>query len=175
MEEVFGSSSNSKASLKFWYDRKRIGTRFPVLHNVSVNINKELTEVPRNRPDRVSFGNIESTVVLKVSVNGLGGRSIDIGLVEHRELYVVSFFCPSVDFRVGTGFLAGKLVAREAEDLESLRVVCIPKLNHFSVVLVGEPSISSNIHNQGTFGSSPLDLAKVSIYIPIDTGGRDFP
>jgi hypothetical protein len=121
---------------------------------MAFRIDEELTKVPVDWADSVSKFNVKTTVVFKVGVNRLSVFSIYISLGEHGELDIVSLFSPSENFFIGTRFLISKLVARESEDLEALRLISIPKLNHFSIVLVSQSSVSCYINNKSTLAAS---------------------
>ena len=63
-------------------------------------------------------------------------RSIHINLAEHGELDAI-LGCKLLDLGLWLWFLFPKLIARERQNFEALRLVSIVQYDEFFVVLVG--------------------------------------
>jgi len=79
--------------------------------------------------------------------------TVDVDFSEHVKSEAILFLHSRLDFRIGSRFLARKLVAREGSDAKSLRLIFFVQSLKLIVVGVGQPSVGRHVyhHNHISF------------------------
>lgn len=106
-------------------------------------VNQELLKVPLDASEAQQTG----LLLLEVDVDGVGVVTVDVDLLENGEGDAVVELAEGGDLVSGSGLLATKLVAGEADDGESLILVLLVDLLE-ALVLGSEAALGGDVHNE---------------------------
>jgi len=122
----------------------RRGRRIALVHLATL-VDEELAKVP------LDVGAEKLTLILlQPHVERVGIRSVDIDLVKDRVFRPLGF--GKLTHFVGRArFLATKLVARERQNLETLRAEPVVQLVEFLVILARESSFRRDVDDEADF------------------------
>ncbi len=153
----------------FWI---RLGS--PVLHDLSLFVDEELSEVPRDLTSYLFIFVVKFTVSSEELVNGVSVWPVYLNFREHWELNAVCVCCECFDLRFWARLLFSELVAGERQNLEALAPILLVDLHHPFVVFVCQTSLSGNIDHERSFFAA-ANRAKSLNFVSINVNGRNVP
>ena len=139
-----------------------------IVYYLAISVNDELSKVPWNLTCSLVLFIVQWTVSAQILIEWMSVFAIHVDLGEELEFRIECFSGELFDFSFCSRFLAIKLVAREAKDLETLSAELLVKLHCFGVVLLCQSSVSCNIHDHDTFLSFNSLLKRfnhLSVYV----------
>ena len=121
----------------------------PATLDKTISADEELLEVPLHHLQAQQTG----LLLLEPGEEGVGVVAVDLGLLHDGEANAIVKLAEALDLVVGTGLLGTELVAREAEDLEVLRVLCLDALVDLlqTFVLRGEATLGGGVDDEDYF------------------------
>lgn len=140
--------SFSELFLNNWFQFLRFHARRCKLQHLTVTVHDELREIPRNHSCLSSELVIQFAVVSQVLIQWVSGSTINLDLLEQREVHLEVVVNKLPDVLVAACLLTEKLVAWEREYFQSAIVVGLVELDQLLVVDAGESSLASDVHNQ---------------------------
>jgi len=81
----------------------------------------------------------------------MSGIAVHVDFGEHVERESVLLLHSLLNFRIGARFLAGKLIAGESGNTESVSLVFFVQSFQLRVIRVGQTSVGCNIHHHHYF------------------------
>mmetsp|Transcript_17389 Transcript_17389/g.69877 ORF Transcript_17389/g.69877 Transcript_17389/m.69877 type:complete len:230 (-) Transcript_17389:45-734(-) len=133
--------------------RRRVGRRRVAVDDVAVFVDEELGKVPEDRLAAERAG----CALGEILEDRRGGRAVDVDLGEHgepRERLGAGRRGVLLDLGVRARLLAAELVAREPEDLETLRAERLVERVQLAVVHLGEASLGRDVdHDERLLGA----------------------
>ena len=121
------------------------GLRRVAFDYVALAIDEELGEVPANAAAEEA-----GLLVFEELVERVGGVAVDVDFAEDGEFDAIVQVTERFDVGVGAGLLMSELIAREAEDFESARVVLGVELLQ-TFVLRSESALAGGVHDEQDF------------------------
>lgn len=130
------------------------------VNDVSVLVNQELLKIPLDASEAEQTG----LLLLEVDVDGVGIVTVDVDLLENGEGDTVVELAERRDLISRSGLLATKLVAREADDGESLILVLLVDLLE-ALVLGSEATLGGDVHNENDLALKLLEGEGLSVLV----------